>query len=167
MKVVVFGGSGFVGSHLADAFSEAGHDVRIFDVKPSPYLREDQEMVVGDLLNLDEVLVAVQGFDVVCNFAGIADLDDARTRPADTVYQNVLGTVHVLEAARLAEVRRYMHASTVYVYSDRGGSTAAASRRLSSTSRSTRNIMAWTLPFCGLAPFSVRGRMSGTAYGNT
>ena len=121
MKVAVFGGSGFVGSHLADAFSEAGHDVRIFDVKPSPYLRKDQEMVIGDLLDLDKVLDTVRGFDVVCNFAGIADLDDARTRPTDTVHQNVLGTVHVLEAARLAEVRRYMHASTVYVYSDRGG----------------------------------------------
>jgi UDP-glucose 4-epimerase len=47
-KVVVIGGSGFLGSHLADALTEAGYAVSIFDVRHSPWLRPDQEMILGD-----------------------------------------------------------------------------------------------------------------------
>jgi UDP-glucose 4-epimerase len=51
MKVLVTGGSGFLGSHVADALAEAGHDVVIFDRKPSPWRRINQRMVTGDLLD--------------------------------------------------------------------------------------------------------------------
>ncbi len=50
-RVVVIGGSGFLGSHVADALTEAGHEVMIFDKTPSPYLRPDQEMMLGDVLD--------------------------------------------------------------------------------------------------------------------
>ncbi|MBI3126031.1 MAG: NAD(P)-dependent oxidoreductase [Candidatus Tectomicrobia bacterium] len=121
MKAVVIGGSGFVGSHLADALLEGGHQVRVFDRRPSPYLAKGQEMFLGDILDGDQVREAVSGQDIVCNFAGIADLDEARVQALETVRQNVLGTVNLLEACRDASVRRYMHASTIYVYSNRGG----------------------------------------------
>lgn len=121
MKAVVFGGSGFVGSHVTDALLEAGHEVRVFDRCPSPYLRKGQEMIVGDVLDGERVREAVSGQDVVCNFAGIADLDEARVQALETVRQNVLGTVNLLESCRAAGIRRYMHASTIYVYSNRGG----------------------------------------------
>ena len=50
-RVVVFGGSGFLGSHVADTLSDKGYEVTIFDLKSSPYLRDDQEMVVGNTLD--------------------------------------------------------------------------------------------------------------------
>lgn len=121
LKIVVFGGSGFVGSHLADAFVEDGHEVLVFDLSPSPYLRPGQKMYVGDILDSAQVREAVRGCAVVCNFAGIADLDDAKTQAAQTVTQNVLGTVNILDASREAGVQRYVHASSIYVYSNRGG----------------------------------------------
>lgn len=121
MNAVVFGGAGFVGSHLADALSDSGHQVRLFDLRPSPYLKPAQEMVVGDMLDYGQVRSAVEGYDVVCNFAGIADLDDAQTKAVETARQNILGTIHLLEAAREAGAKRYMHASSVYVYSNLGG----------------------------------------------
>ena len=121
LKVVVFGGSGFIGSHLADALSDEGHEVLLFDLKPSAYLRSDQRMYVGDILNPEQVREAVKGHDAVYNFAGIADLDDARTQAAQTVAQNVLGTVNLLDASREMGVERYIHASSIYVYSNRGG----------------------------------------------
>ena len=121
LKAIVFGGSGFVGSHLADALSDEGHQVRIFDLLPSPYLRSDQEMVVGDLQDYERVREAISGQDVICNFAGIADLDDARTKPSDTIRQNVLGTVNLLESSVDEGIKRYLHASSIYVYSKRGG----------------------------------------------
>lgn len=118
--VVVYGGSGFLGSHVADALSHAGYSVRIFDVVPSAYLRRDQEMVVGDLMDAEAVINAARGARYVYNFAGLADIDEAKNRPVDTVTLNVLGNVHALEGARAAGVKRFVYASTVYVYSESG-----------------------------------------------
>jgi len=117
---VVFGGSGFLGSHVADALSARGHRVRIFDLRPSEYLRPDQEMVTGDILDPEAVCFAVAGADYVYNFAGLADIDEAKDKPVETVKLNVLGNTHILEACRLARVKRYVFASTVYVYSESG-----------------------------------------------
>ena len=55
-KVIVFGGSGFVGSHTADSLTERGCDVTIFDLKESPYLRDSQKMIIGDIFSFNEVI---------------------------------------------------------------------------------------------------------------
>lgn len=120
-RVLVLGGSGFLGSHVVDALSQAGYRSRILDRVSSPYLRGDQEMVVGDMLDEAVLDAAVAGCEVVYNFAAIADLNEALNKPVDTVRVNVLGNVHVLEACRRHEVRRYVYASTVYVHSREGG----------------------------------------------
>jgi len=117
---IVFGGSGFLGSHVADALSAAGYQVKIFDREHSPYLRSDQEMIAGDIMNLDEVVSASSGCKYVYNFAGIADINDAKNRPVDTASINVLGNVHVLEGARINQAERFVFASSLYVYSESG-----------------------------------------------
>jgi UDP-glucose 4-epimerase len=121
MKVAVFGGSGFIGSHVADALTERGHDVVIFDARASPYRQPLQRMVVGDMLDAPLVERVVRGCDVVYHFAGMADVDECRTRPVETVTANVLGTAIVLAACAAAKVQRFVFASTVYVYSQSGG----------------------------------------------
>ena len=120
MKVIVFGGSGFLGSHVADALSNAGHQVTIFDVQHSPYLREDQKMIVGDILDEGAVSRAITGQEAVYHLAGIADIDECARRPVDTVRYNVLGTVILLEASRNAGIKRFVFAGSVYVYSESG-----------------------------------------------
>ena len=67
-KVVVFGGSGFVGSHVVDVLSEKYHVV-IFDKKPSPFLSKNQEMVRGDILDFGQVKEVVKDASYVLNFA--------------------------------------------------------------------------------------------------
>lgn len=121
MKVTVIGGSGFLGSHVAEQLSLEGHNVRIFDRKVSPWIRPDQEMVVGDLLDNTVLESVIEGADVVYHFAALADLNDALDKPVETVRINVLGTVQALEASRKYGVKRFMYASTVYVYSREGG----------------------------------------------
>lgn len=121
MRVCVIGGSGFLGSHVADQLSAAGHEVRIYDRNPSPWLQAGQAMVVGDLLAFESMLEAVKGCDAVYNFAALADLNDALNKPIETVKINVLGNVQVLEACRQQGVKRIVYASTVYVYSREGG----------------------------------------------
>jgi UDP-glucose 4-epimerase len=120
MKAIVFGGSGFVGSHVADALTEAGHEATVFDQQPSPYLRPEQLFVEGDIADPEAVRAAVAGQDAVYNFAGISDIDDARNRPAETVTVNILGNVNVLEACREARPDRYVFASSIYVSSESG-----------------------------------------------
>ena len=122
--ILVLGGSGFLGSHVADALSEAGYKARIFDRRASPYLSGDQEMVIGDLLDADAVRRGAEGCACVYNFAGIADIDDAQARPIDTAQANIIGNIHALEAARAVGARRFVLASTVYVYSEAGSFTA-------------------------------------------
>jgi len=119
-KVVVFGGSGFLGSHVADALTDAGHEVVIYDLKPSLYLKNSQQMIVGDILDQDKVKKAIEGCDVVYNFAGIADIEDASQRPLDSVKFNILGNSIILEESRMAKVKRFIFASSLYVYSKAG-----------------------------------------------
>ena len=121
MKTVVLGGSGFLGSHVADALTARGHDVTIFDRKPSLYAQAAQRVVAGDILDRNALAAALEGAQAVYHFAGLADLDDAGTRPLDTVEQNILGTCQVLDAAVQAGVKRVVFASTIYVYSNLGG----------------------------------------------
>lgn len=120
MKILVTGGSGFLGSHVADALSDAGHEVTIFDLSESPYLRADQEMITGDLMDRDLLNRIVSGKDFIYHFAGIADVDECARRPVDAARFNILGTVHLLDACRLAGTKRFVFASSAYVFSDVG-----------------------------------------------
>jgi UDP-glucose 4-epimerase len=120
MKILVTGGSGFLGSHVADALSEHRHEVAVFDMHRSPYLRPDQKMIVGDIMDQALVEQTIAGHDVVYHFAGIADVDECARRPVDTVRYNILGTAYLLEASRKAGLQRFVFASSAYVYSDHG-----------------------------------------------
>jgi UDP-glucose 4-epimerase len=121
MRIAVLGGSGFLGSHVADALSEAGHSVVIFDRVVSPWLRRGQEMVRGDILDGEAVASAVAGAEAVYNFAGVAELDEADKSPVHSAEINIIGNLQVCEACARYKVRRYIFASTLYVYSRLGG----------------------------------------------
>jgi UDP-glucose 4-epimerase len=120
MKAIVFGGSGFLGSHVADALTSAGYETIVFDIKKSPYLQKGQAMFVGNILDKEAVGKAVAGCEVAYNFAGMADIEEAHLKPVETVENNILGNTIILEACRLSQVKRFVFASTVYVYSDAG-----------------------------------------------
>ena len=120
MRALVFGGSGFLGSHVADALSNAGHEVSIFDLQKSAYLQDRQTMIVGDILDSEQVKQACQDQDFIYNFAGIADIDEAGKKPFEVAQINILGNVNILEAARLAKVKRFVFASSAYVFSNSG-----------------------------------------------
>ncbi len=120
LRVVVFGGSGFIGSHVADALSTAGHKVVIYDKTKSNYIKPSQEMIIGDILDQQSVRKAVINSDIIYNFAGIADIGEASNKPIETVKYNILGNAFILDAAKEAKVKRFVYASTIYVYSESG-----------------------------------------------
>jgi len=121
VKAIVFGGSGFLGSHVADELLKQGYETIIYDKIPSSYLQKKQKMVVGDILDIKNVEKAVKGCDYVYNFAGIADLDEAKMKPLETVNLNILGNINILEASVRSGAKRFIYASSIYVYSQKGG----------------------------------------------
>jgi len=120
MKAVIFGGSGFLGSHVADTLTKEGHKVIIFDRKLSPHLQKFQKMIIGDILNEKMVNKAIEGSDIVYNFAGIADIEEAQKNPLQSVKSNILGNTIILEACVKSKVKRFIFASSLYVYSKTG-----------------------------------------------
>ena len=119
MRVLVTGGSGFLGSHIADELVRRGYAVRVLDRHPAA--QADRESVAADVRDPAAVLAAMDGCAAVYHCAAVADLDHARNDPRLAIDINVLGTLTVLEAAAAAGVSRVMHASSVYVFS-KGGS---------------------------------------------
>ena len=120
-KTVVVGGSGFIGSHVADHLSDAGYQVTIYDKAPSLYLRNDQEMIVGDVQENEKLKQVITDAEVVYNFAALADLNQALEQPIKTINVNILGNLNVMEACHAHGVKRFIYASTVYVHSREGG----------------------------------------------
>ena len=117
-KIVVFGGSGFLGSHVSDELTRNNYDVVIFDLNQSPYLLRNQKMVVGNILDRNLVRDTIKGSFAVYHFAAIADIKEARDNPIDTVSYNVLGTAYILDACREFNIKSLF--CTIYVYSEHG-----------------------------------------------
>jgi UDP-glucose 4-epimerase len=120
-KAVIIGGSGFIGSHVADRLSDASYQVIIYDKVESQWLRKNQEMIVGDVLDVEKLNQVITGSEVVYNFAALADLNQALEQPIKTVNINILGNLNVMEACRVNDVKRFIYASTIYVHSRDGG----------------------------------------------
>lgn len=112
MRVLVTGGTGFLGSHVADRLAEAGHDVIIFDqVKSGRH-----PTAVGDLLDVESIGAAVRGIDAICHLGAVGDVYLAAERPPLAAAVNVVGTANVCAAALAAGVGRVVVASTWEVY---------------------------------------------------
>jgi len=120
VKVVVIGGSGFLGSHISDALMSAGYDVTIFDKEDSPWRKDSQKMVIGNIVDEKRVQNALDGAHYVYHLAGVADLNQAAEKPKETFEHNIIGSVNVIEACIRNKVKRLIFASTVYVYSHTG-----------------------------------------------
>lgn len=114
MKILVTGGSGFIGSHVVDELVENDYEVRVFDrVKPP---REDVEWFNGDLLNEKDVLEACKDIEAIYHLAAIADVNVALSHFDTCLMINEIGTMNFLKSATAEEVERIILASTTWVY---------------------------------------------------
>ena len=119
-KVLVFGGSGFLGSHVSDNLTKKGFNVTIFDKNKSKYLNSNQRFVKGDILNKTDLDFAVKNQDIIFNFAGIADIDECHKNPIETIKYNILANAKIIESAIKNDVKKYLFSSSAYVYSSSG-----------------------------------------------
>jgi len=115
MKVALVGGSGFIGSHVVDKLVEQGHDVAVLDIM-QPH-RPDVRHYGVDITDVSKISVALTGgYDAVYMLAAMANVNDVYRNPVESVQLNVQAVVNVLEACRRNAVKRFLLASTVWVY---------------------------------------------------
>lgn len=114
-KVVVTGGSGFIGSHVVDALVEKGCAVTVIDSHAAPH-RNDVAYECVDLLDFASVLEATRDVAHIFHIAAVSNVNYAHKYPVYTTELNVTGTANVLEAARIHKSKRVYFASTVWVY---------------------------------------------------
>lgn len=117
MKVLVTGGSGFIGSHVVDKLRDRSIEVRVYDVV-MPTFRKDIEFYQGSILDRAALGFAMNDIDAVMHLAAVADVKDVFEDPYYAESINVRGTINVLEAVRCSKVNKMIYGSTTWVYSE-------------------------------------------------
>ncbi|MBP1464306.1 GDP-mannose 4,6-dehydratase [Candidatus Chloroploca sp. M-50] len=122
MQIFVTGGAGFIGSHLVKLLVQQGHTVHVFDDLSSGRRErisgygEAVQFTRGDVCDAEAVAAAMHRADLVFHLAAMVSVVESVEHPPQAYATNVLGTVHVLEAARRHGVQRVVQASTCAVY---------------------------------------------------
>ena len=131
-QVLVTGGGGFIGSHLAARLVAQGHRVRVLDnfsTGRRANVRDtiaEVELIEGDIQSYERVNNAVRGCDIVFHQAALPSVPRSVQDPLTSNATNVIGTLNVLLAARDHDVRRVICASSSSVYGAAAGTTANA-----------------------------------------
>jgi dTDP-L-rhamnose 4-epimerase len=128
VRVLITGGAGFIGSHLADELLREGHRVRVLDAlaeqvhgpgraRPS-YLSDDVELIVGDVRDADAVRHALEDVDAVFHLAAAVGVGQSMYQVAQYTSTNALGCAVLLEALIARPVARLIVASSMSVYGE-------------------------------------------------
>ncbi len=120
MKCLITGGAGFLGSHIAHELAKDGREIRVLDNFSSGSRDNlsglDAELVDGDIRDTDALARACRGIDCIFHMAAFVSVFESVRQPRLTHEINSGGTFNVLEAAREADVRRVILASSAAVY---------------------------------------------------
>ncbi len=120
-KVLIIGGSGFLGSHIADNLSNSNYQVTIFDQFKSKWLKKNQKMIVTNMKNIKKLENEIKKADIVYHLAAMSDIGDCMGAPLKSAEINILFTINILDFCIKHKVERLIFASTIYVHSSQGG----------------------------------------------
>jgi UDP-glucose 4-epimerase len=121
MKILITGGAGFIGSHLAAHFQGAAEVVVLDNFRTG--FRQNLEglqvtLIEGDILDRAALAAAMAGVNYVFHLAALVSVPESVSRPLECEAINGTGTLHVLEAAAQAGVKKVFFASSAAVYGD-------------------------------------------------
>jgi dTDP-L-rhamnose 4-epimerase len=127
-QILITGGAGFIGSHLADELLAAGHRVRVLDNltaqvhgaerRRPDYLADDVELFLGDVADPADVQRALRGTDVVCHLAAAVGVGQSMYAIEQYTRVNTIGTAVLLEALIAHPVSRLVVASSMSIYGE-------------------------------------------------
>ena len=146
--VLITGGAGFIGSHLADELLAQGNRVRALDnltpqvhgdVARPPYLADDVELVKGDVRDADAVRRALEGVDAVVHLAARVGVGQSMYEIANYTSENSAGTAVLLEALLDRRVRRLVVASSMSIYGE-GSYETRDGRRVEAQERTREQL---------------------------
>ena len=128
MKILVTGGAGFIGSNLCEHLLANGHFVRILDNFSTGHIenliplieryREKIELKVGDIRNINECRMAVEGMEYVLHEAALGSVPRSIKDPLTTNAVNIGGFLNMIVAARDAGIKRFVFAASSSTYGD-------------------------------------------------
>ena len=124
MKMLITGGAGFIGSHLADLLIDSGYKVVVIDnllngrINNISHLLDNKNFNFYelDIINLEDITPIFKDIDCVFHLAGMADIVPSIENPKEYYDCNVTGTFNVLEASRLAQVKKIVYAASSSSY---------------------------------------------------
>lgn len=123
MNILVTGGAGYIGSHVAEALKEAGYIPVVYDNLSTGHreaVPEDVTLIEGDIHDTALVEKVMREYEIgaVIHFAASSLVGESMSNPAKYYYNNVEGSQHLLEAMRRAGVKRIVFSSTAAVYGE-------------------------------------------------
>ena len=119
-KILIIGGSGFIGSHVSDELTKKKFDVTILDKKKTNYLLKGQTFLNYDIREKLKLKNIIKSFDVIYYFADIADIGESKIKYMETINQNIISLSNTLAACANSKLKKFIYASSVYVYSETG-----------------------------------------------
>jgi UDP-glucose 4-epimerase len=180
MKILVVGGAGYIGSHVAREFLDAGEDVAVFDnlsTGTRDNLFPEAAFVEGDIHDYPALLAAMRGKDAVIHLAAAKAAGESMTKPEKYSLQNICGSVNILNAACEAGVGKLVFSSSAAVYGEPEylpmdeAHPAAPENYYGFTKLEIERILAWydklkglrfaALRYFNAAGYDARGRISG------
>ena len=122
MKILVTGGSGFIGSHIVEHYQGIADEIRVLDNLRTGYRKNLDGLahvfIDGSVTDRDAVEKAVEGVDHVFHLAALVSVPESMAKPGECVDINIHGLLNVLEASAAAGVTKLVFASSAAIYGD-------------------------------------------------
>ncbi len=122
MRILITGGSGFIGSHIVEHYQDKAEEIRVLDNLRTGYRHNLEGLkhtfIEGSITDRELVKKAVEGVDYIFHLAALVSVPESMAKPGECVDINVHGLLNVLEEASAAGVKKLVFASSAAIYGD-------------------------------------------------
>ena len=120
-KIIFLGGSGFIGRYFVQKLIDLGNNVIIYDLKNPGFTDKKLTYIKGNILEKEKISKIIKKNSYVFNFAGWSDIGSGEKNPQKVLENNVKGNSIILKICEKNKVKRFIYASSIYVFSKYGG----------------------------------------------